>query len=57
MGFPTMWYVRPAKPQISLRIRHTGKCIRRLAGKQLVIDLSAYLNRHAHTEYLKNLIL
>ena len=21
MGFPTMWYVRPAKPQISLRIR------------------------------------
>ena len=20
MGFPTMWYVRPAKPQISLRI-------------------------------------
>ena len=21
MGFPTMWYVRPAKPQTSLRIR------------------------------------
>ena len=21
MRFPTMWYVRPAKPQISLRIR------------------------------------
>ena len=21
MGFPAMWYVRPAKPQISLRIR------------------------------------
>ena len=21
MSFPTMWYVRPAKPQISLRIR------------------------------------
>ena len=21
MGFPTMWYVRPAKPQISLLIR------------------------------------
>ena len=21
MGFPTMWYVRPAEPQISLRIR------------------------------------
>ena len=21
MGFPTMWYMRPAKPQISLRIR------------------------------------
>ena len=21
MGFPTMWYVRPPKPQISLRIR------------------------------------
>ena len=21
MGFPTMWYVRPAKPQISLHIR------------------------------------
>ena len=21
MGFPTMWYVRPAKPQISLRVR------------------------------------
>ena len=21
MGFPTIWYVRPAKPQISLRIR------------------------------------
>ena len=21
MKFPTMWYVRPAKPQISLRIR------------------------------------
>ena len=20
MGFPTMWYVRPTKPQISLRI-------------------------------------
>ena len=20
-GFPTMWYVRPAKPQISLRVR------------------------------------
>ena len=57
MGFPTMWYVRTAKPQISLRIRHTGKCIRRLAGKQLVIDSSAYLNRHAHIEYLKNLIL
>ena len=22
MRFPTMWYVRPAKAQISLRIRH-----------------------------------
>ena len=21
MGFPTMWYVRPAKAQISLRVR------------------------------------
>ena len=24
MGFPTVWYVRPAKPQISLRIRAVG---------------------------------
>ena len=45
MRFPTMWYVRPAKPQISLRICLTGGC--RGPSESTLVKMSNCWKSHA----------
>ena len=50
MRFPTMWYVRPAKPQISLRIMHS--LIRAFASCLLIYSMSVKLLAKHNLEFL-----
>ena len=48
MRFPTMWYVRPAKPQISLRIRAVWSML----CKSLEYSMTLKLLTEHHLEFL-----
>ena len=48
MRFPTMWYVRPAKPQISLRLAQSDQSLR----LSLEYSMSVKLLTEHHLEFL-----
>ena len=52
MRFPTLWYVRRAKAQISLRVSHTRRLIRAFVSR-LTIQMTVKLLTEQHLVFLR----